>query len=133
MTTDTISDLLTRIRNAQRARHRYVEVRSSRVSAEILRVIRDEGFIAAFSGPEKRDGAGEVIRVTLKYFLDGRPAISKALRVSKPGRRVYRGSEELGTVKCGLGISIVSTSLGILTDREARRRKVGGEVMASVS
>lgn len=133
MVTDPVADLLTRIRNAQTARHRYVEVYASRLNRELLELIAREGFIDKFEEVEGEGRSAKFFKVRLKYYPDGAPAIASAVRVSKPGRRVYKGASELGRVRQGLGIAIVSTSKGVMTDREARRSNVGGEVMAVVA
>lgn len=133
MVTDTIADCLTRIRNAQRAGHKAARVPFSTQVKALLEVLASEGFVAGF---EKRTGsrASETsYEVFLKYYAPGEPLITELSRVSKPGRRVYRGYEELSKVRAGLGISVLSTSEGVMSDREARRRKLGGEVLAQVA
>jgi small subunit ribosomal protein S8 len=132
MITDPIADALTRIRNAQRAGHKSVSVRCSKMNLRLLQVLQSEGFISYF---EKKDGevAGQFnIEVGLKYFPTGEPLISKIKRVSRPGRRVYAGVGDLPKVDAGLGLTIVSTSEGVVSDRVARQRKIGGEVLALV-
>lgn len=131
MLTDSIADLLTRIRNAQRASHKSVEVRASRMAERVLGVLQKEGFIESFERVEK-EASHPVINVVLRYFSSGRPMIAKARRVSRPGRRVYVSVDRLPRLDSGLGIAIVSTSQGVVSDREARSRKVGGEVLALV-
>lgn len=132
MLTDTIADVLTRIRNAQRAGHRSVAVRPSRMAERVLAVLQKEGFIDGFEQKAEGSSGHPEINVFLKYFSSGRPMISKARRVSRPGRRIYASVEKLPRVDSGLGIAIVSTSQGVLSDREARHRKIGGEVLALV-
>lgn len=132
MVTDTIADLLTRIRNAQRAHHKSVRVQKSKASRLALEVLKKEGFIANYtekSDEQSRFGGFEVV---LKYYSSGEPLIGQARRVSKPGKRVYAAAEELPKIFSGLGIAIVSTSQGVMSDREARKRGIGGEVWASI-
>ena len=133
MVTDTVADLLTRIRNAQRARHRSAKVPASKIAQHVLEVLKNEGFIDSFEVGKDSEDKFEEIVVTLKYYGDGEPAIEEAKRVSRPGRRVYARVADLPRVHCGLGLSIISTSRGILSDREARKQKVGGEVLARIS
>lgn len=129
MMTDPIADMLTRIRNAAQARHRRVDMPVSKVKTEIARLLRDNHFIHDYKVLD--DGYHGVLRVYLRYFED-RPVIRHLERVSRPGRRVYAGASKLPKVRGGLGIAIVSTSRGLLSDREARAQRVGGEVMAQV-
>ena len=127
---DPIADMLTRIRNANLARHTEVRVPASRPKREIARILRDEGFIESFD--EQSDGPRSFLVLRLKY-ADGRsPVVSGLKRVSKPGLRVYSRSTEIPRVLGGLGIVIVSTSHGIMTGSEARRQKLGGELLAYV-
>jgi small subunit ribosomal protein S8 len=129
MYTDPISDFLTRIRNAQRARHESLEVPSSRIKLALAHVLRVEGFVGHVS--ERSEGAKKILSVELKY--DGKePVIRDIKRVSKPGLRVYHGAAELPRVLSDIGIAIVSTSAGIMTNKEARKRKLGGEVICEV-
>ncbi len=129
MMTDPISDFLTRIRNALAARHDVVTAPSSRLKLQIAKILAAEGFLAEVR--EEKDGAKSMIVAQLKY--NGKqPVIRSITRVSKPGKRVYRGSRELPTVLSNQGIAIVSTSAGVMTNREARRRKLGGEVLCEV-
>jgi small subunit ribosomal protein S8 len=128
--TDPIADLLTRIRNGQKAGKAHVSVPASRIKKAILAVLKDEGFIADFRS-ESVDGKAALL-VELKYF-DGKPVIENLQRVSKPGRRIFRGKDELPTVIGGLGVAIVSTSGGVMSDREARAKGQGGEVLCVVS
>ena len=129
MYTDPISDFLTRLRNAQRARHESLEVPSSRIKLALAHVLRVEGFVGHVS--ERTEGSKKTLSVELKY--DGKePMIRNIKRVSKPGLRVYRGAAELPRVLSDIGIAIVSTSNGIMTNKEARKRKLGGEVICEV-
>ena len=130
MLTDPIADMLTRIRNANLALHDAVEMPGSKLKAEIARVLRDEGYIADY---EVRDGeVGTDLVVRLKYDRDRRRVISGLERVSKPGRRVYVDRDGIPRVLGGMGIAVMSTSQGVLTGHEARRRGIGGEVICSV-
>jgi len=129
MMTDPIADMLTRIRNAGRARHRRVDMPVSKLKVEIARILKENHFIHDYKVLD--DGRHGVLRVYLKYYQD-RPVIRHLERFSRPGRRQYRGARELPRVRNGLGIAIVSTSQGVLSDREARARNVGGEVLALV-
>ena len=128
--TDPIADMLTRIRNANKMRHEKVEMPASRLKADILSVLKKEGFINDFV--VVKDGAQGKIVVTLKYTPSKERVIKGLKRISKPGLRVYAAVEDLPRVLNGLGIALVSTSKGILTDREARLAKIGGEVLAYV-
>ena len=128
--TDPIADMLTRIRNAGMARHDSVDVPASKMKTAIAEVLLKEGYIKAFQIID--DGTQGVIRITLKYLPGKEKAISGLKRVSKPGLRVYAGADEMPWVLKGLGIAIVSTSKGIMTDKEARKAHVGGEVLAFV-
>ncbi|NCB62353.1 MAG: 30S ribosomal protein S8 [Clostridia bacterium] len=128
--TDPVADMLTRIRNANSAKHDTVDVPASNMKKSIAQILLDEGYIKNFQLID--DGTQGVIRITLKY-LTGKEQVIKGLRrVSKPGLRVYAGAEELPRVLRGLGIAIVSTSKGIMTDKKAREGNVGGEVLAFV-
>lgn len=127
--TDPIADMLTRIRNANQARHEEVKMPASRMKLEILNVLKNEGYISEYEKTE--DGKQGVIKVTLKYVNKER-VIKGIKRISKPGLRVYAKSTELPQVLNGLGIAIISTSNGVMTDREARKNKLGGEVIAFV-
>ena len=128
--TDTIADLLTRIRNAQAARHDTVEVPASNMKKAICQILVDEGYVKGFNVTE--DGKQGMITITLKYANGKQPVIKGLKRVSKPGLRVYAGADELPRVLRGLGIAIISTSKGIMTDKKARQAHVGGEVLAFV-
>ena len=128
--TDPIADMLTRIRNAGAARHATVEVPASSMKKAIAQILLDEGYIKAFEIVE--NGTQGTIKITLKYSATKEKAISGLRRVSKPGLRVYAGADELPRVLKGLGIAIVSTSKGIMTDKKARELHVGGEVLAFI-
>jgi small subunit ribosomal protein S8 len=127
---DTIADLLTRIRNAHRANHDQVLVQHSRLNGEITRVLKQEGYIRDFELTS--EGNRKLCRITLKYTGDRKPAIQGIRRMSKPGLRNYVTSRDVPRVLDGMGIAILSTSSGILTDKEARDRKVGGELLCKV-
>lgn len=127
---DPVSDLLTRIRNAHLAKHDRVDVPTSKLKAEICRVLQEEGFIRNF---RQVDGAPVgILRIFLEYDENGSPAISHLQRISKPGRRVYRGAGQIRPVLGGRGLGVVSTNLGLLSDRQARERSVGGEVLCEI-
>ena len=129
--TDPIADMLTRIRNANNAKHDTVDIPASNMKKAIAQILLDEGYIKAFQLVD--DGTQGVIRITLKYLQPGKEKVISGLRrVSKPGLRVYAGAEELPKVLRGLGIAIVSTSRGVMTDKKAREAHVGGEVLAFV-
>ncbi len=128
--TDPISDMLTRIRNATMVRHDRTDLPASKMKLEIAKILKQEGFIRTFKLLE--EGPQGVIRIYLKYSEDGESAIHGLRRVSKPGRRVYRGVTELPQVRSGLGVAMVSTSRGVVTDAQARRLQVGGEVLCEV-
>jgi small subunit ribosomal protein S8 len=129
MLTDPIADMLTRIRNAGGARQTRVDMPVSRLKTDVARVLKDNHFVHDFKVLD--DGAHGVLRIYLKYYED-RPVIRNVERVSRPGRRIYKGATELPRIRNGLGIAIVSTSRGMMSDRQARSHKVGGEVMAVV-
>ncbi len=128
--TDPISDMLSRIRNATKAAHQDVLVPSSKIKVNIARILVEEGYVDGYQVVE--DGSHSAIKIQLRYSGGREPAISGIRRVSKPGRRVYRGATELPRVLGGLGVAIVSTSRGVMTDRQARRDRVGGEILAYV-
>ena len=128
--TDPIADMLTRIRNAGSARHETVDIPNSKMKKAIAEILLEEGYIKSFQLID--DGTQRIIRVTLKYLPGKEKAIQGLRRVSKPGLRVYAGAEELPQVLRGLGIAIISTSKGIMTDKKARAQHVGGEVLAFV-
>ena len=127
--TDPLGDLLTRIRNGQRAKKDSVLSPASKLRVRVLDVLQREGYIRGYSEEQMGPAAG--VRIELKYF-EGQPAIKHVARVSKPGRRVYSGSQELPRIMNGLGITIVSTPRGVLSDAEAREQNVGGEILAEV-
>lgn len=127
---DPIADMLTRIRNAVRSRHRTVNIRASKICEGACRVLKDEGYIEDYTRIE--DGKQGILRVHLKYGPMGQEVLTELRRVSRPGRRVYRGVEELPKPINGLGIAVVSTSQGVLSDRECRQRNIGGEVLCEV-
>ena len=130
MMTDPIADLLTRIRNAHHAEKKALTMPGSKVKSAIAKVLTDEGYIEGFKSSE--DDGKPSLTITLKYY-QGSPVIEKLHRVSKPGLRVYKNAQDLAKVNGGLGIAIISTSKGIMTDRAARTAGVGGEVLCSVS
>jgi small subunit ribosomal protein S8 len=130
LVTDPLGDMLTRIRNGQQARKDSVLTPASKLRARVLDVLQREGYIRGYS--EEADGSAKrELRIELKYF-EGQPAIQHVSRVSKPGRRVYSGSKDLPRVRNGLGITIISTPRGVLSDAEAREQNVGGEVLCQV-
>ena len=131
MVNDSIADLLTRIRNAQTARHETVSVETSIMKKSIAQILLDEGFIAAFDEVENGNKNKNLV-ITLKYVNKNQKVITGLKRISKPGRRIYASCEDLPKVLNGLGIVIVSTSKGVMTDREARKLGIGGEVLAYV-
>ena len=128
--TDPVADMLTRIRNANTANHESVDVPASNLKKAIAKILLDEGYIKSYEVVE--DGTQGVIRITLKYLPGKEKAIQGLRRVSKPGLRVYAGADELPRVLKGLGIAIISTSKGVMTDKAARANHVGGEVLAFV-
>lgn len=128
--TDPVADMLTRIRNANTAKHESVDVPASNLKKAIAKILLDEGYIKSYEVVE--DGIQGVIRIQLKYLAGKEKVISGLRRVSKPGLRVYAGADELPRVLKGLGIAIISTSKGVMTDKAARSNHVGGEVLAFV-
>ena len=128
--TDPVADMLTRIRNANAAKHETVDVPASKLKQSIAQILLDEGYIKAFT--VVNDGAQGTIRITLKYLGNKEKVITGLRRVSKPGLRVYAGADELPKVLKGLGIAIISTSKGVMTDKAARAAHIGGEVLAFV-
>ena len=128
--TDPVADMLTRIRNANTAKHESVDVPASNLKKAIAQILLDEGYIKSFEVVE--DGTQGIIRIQLKYLAGKEKVISGLRRVSKPGLRVYAGADELPKVLKGLGIAIISTSKGVMTDKAARANHVGGEVLAFV-
>ncbi len=128
--TDPIADMLTRIRNGQKARKVSVNMPSSTAKESVAKVLKEEGYITDFV--TEADGHKKTLTVELKYF-DGKPVIERIERASRPGLRIYRGTEKLPKVLGGLGVAIVSTSAGVMSDREAREKGIGGEVLCIVS
>jgi len=127
---DTIADLLTRVRNASTAKHATVDVPASNVKKAITQILTDEGYVKSFQVIE--DGKQGIIRITLKYSENKAPVISGLRRISKPGLRIYSSCADMPKVRGGLGVVIVSTSKGIMTDKKARELNVGGEILAYV-
>jgi small subunit ribosomal protein S8 len=132
MHSDPIADMLTRIRNAKSTGHENVTVRASKVCRGIAQVLKDEGYIGDFDRIDDATGQG-VLRITLKYAPDGTPAITEIKRVSKTGRRIYSSVESLPYVMNGMGIVVVSTSKGVMTDKQCRTENLGGEIICTVS
>jgi len=128
--TDPIADYLTRLRNAQKARHPYTDVPASKVKRAITQILLDKGYVRNYLNID--DGKQGLLRVYLKYNRGGTPAIREIKRMSKPGLRRYVGADALPRVRNGLGVAIVSTSQGVMTDKEARQAGIGGEVLATV-
>lgn len=126
---DTIADFLTRIRNASAAKHKTLEVPSSNLKLAIAEILKDQGFIADFEKTE--DSKQGIINIRLRYYL-GQPVFREIRRVSKPGRRVYSPVDKLPRVRNGLGIAIISTPHGVMSDKRARRENVGGEVLCTI-
>lgn len=129
MHTDPIADFLTRVRNAQAARHETVELPSSKLKFAVAKILEREGYLAAVA--ERTDGSKKVLTVALKYH-GKQPAIRAIERISKPGLRVYRKASELPRVLSDIGLAIVSTSAGVMTNKDARRRKLGGEIICQI-
>lgn len=127
--TDPIADLLTRIRNAASAHHKTVDVPASNLKENIATILKEQGYIADCH--RLAEGPQGMLRLTLRY-VNGKPSVTNLHRVSRPGLRRYAGAGELPRVQNGLGISIVSTSQGVMTDKEARRRKIGGEILCQI-
>jgi small subunit ribosomal protein S8 len=130
MVTDPIADMLTRIRNGQAAKHETVDVPASKMKLEITRILKAEGFIKNFKIIQNNKQG--IIKIMLKYDQDNTPVIANLTRVSKPGRRIYAGVDEIPVVKNGMGIAILSTSKGVVTDKIARAERVGGEVLCTI-
>ena len=128
--TDPISDMLARIRNASTAMHDDVLIPASKIKENIARILLDEGYVNGLEVVQ--DGVHPMIKIDLRYSEERERAISGIRRISKPGRRVYRGAQDLPRVLGGLGVAIISTSQGVMTDRQARRARVGGEVLAYI-
>ena len=129
---DPIADMLTRIRNAQRVEKNEVAMPSSKLKVAIAQVLRDEGYIEGYQVASATDASHPELRIGLKYYA-GRPVIERLERVSKPGLRIYRGRDDLPQVMNGLGVAIISTPQGVMTDRKARNQGVGGEVICYVA
>ena len=129
--TDPVADLLTRIRNAHLAKHDRLDLPASKLKLEICKLLREQGYIEDVEVLDE-DPVRKGLRVTLRYTNEGLPVIRRIQRVSKPGRRVYRRADDIRPVLNGLGVGIVSTSQGLLTDREARERRVGGEILCEI-
>jgi small subunit ribosomal protein S8 len=129
--TDPVADMLTRIRNACASRHRRVDMPASKMKAELARILKENNYIQDFQTLETEDGK-KVLRVRLKYAAGGQPVIRELQRVSSPGLRQYVGVGEIPRVRNGLGMAILSTSKGLLSDREARQARTGGELLALV-
>ncbi len=130
MLTDPIADMLTRIRNAAMIKAEKVDIPASRMKLDIAKILKEEGFIRAYKIlKDKKQG---ILRITLKYTQDGGPVVSGLKRISKPGRRVYVDKDGIPTVLGGVGISVLSTSRGVLGDKACRREKVGGEVLCYI-
>ena len=127
---DPVSDLLTRIRNAHLAKHDRVDVPTSKLKAEICRILKEQGFIRNFKLVEQKPQS--VLRIFLEYDENGTPAITHLRRISKPGRRVYRGAEDIRPILNGRGLGVVSTNLGVLSDSQARDKRIGGEILCEV-
>ena len=127
---DPVSDYLARIRNAQKADHRHVDIPSSKVKRAITQILLDKGYIRRYVNVD--DGKQGLLRIYLKYETDGNPVIRSLRRVSKPGLRRYVSARELPRVRNGLGVAVVSTSRGVMTDKEARANNIGGEVLAYI-
>ncbi len=130
MVSDPIGDFINRIRNAQKARFDKVDIPASRIKANLARILKEEGYIKNYKFI--RDDKQGVLRVHLKYGESREGALSGAKRISRPGRRAYVGHEEIPRILNGMGISIVSTSKGVMTDRQARKERIGGEVLCSI-
>ena len=131
ITTDPIADMLTRIRNAVSSKHKTVDIPASNMKLAIAKILLDEGYIKSFEEIKEENNQG-IIRITLKYAENGKKVIDGLKRISKPGLRVYASKEELPKVLNGLGIALISTSKGIMTDKEARKEGLGGEVLAYI-
>lgn len=130
--TDPIADMLTRIRNANLAMHDFTSMPSSKVKEALAKILHQEGYIEGFDVADDAARPGRKLTITLKYTPDRRRTISGIQRVSKPGLRVYTPADEVPRVLGGMGIAVLSTNLGLLTDREARKRRVGGEILCQV-
>ena len=132
MLTDPIADMLTRIRNANTAMHDEVRMPCSKQKVALAKILEKEGYIGGFAVAPSTSGPGDVLTITMKYSADRHRTISGLRRISTPGLRIYRKSDAVPRVLGGLGVAVLSTSQGLLTDREARRRRVGGEILCNV-
>jgi small subunit ribosomal protein S8 len=132
MLTDPIADMLTRVRNANTAMHDQVRMPASKQKIALAGILQKEGYIEGFAVAPATAGPGDVLTITMKYSKDRRRTISGLRRISTPGLRIYRKSDEVPRVLGGLGVAVLSTSQGLMTDREARKRNVGGEVLCYV-
>ena len=130
--TDPIADMLTRVRNANTAMHDDVSMPSSKLKETLAELLKNEGYIADYAVVENASGPGRLLNIDMKYSPERKRVISGITRVSKPGLRVYKKSNEVPRVLGGLGVAVLSTNRGLMTDREARRRRIGGEVLAYV-
>ncbi|MCO8125736.1 30S ribosomal protein S8 [Acidimicrobiia bacterium EGI L10123] len=130
--TDPIADMLTRVRNANTAKHDDVSMPSSKLKEALAELLKSEGYIQDFQTAERADKPGKILSIDMKYSPDRERTITGIKRVSKPGLRVYKKSDEIPRVLGGLGVAVLSTSQGLMTDREARRRNVGGEILCYV-
>ena len=128
---DSISDLITRIRNGQMARKKTIDSPMSRAREDLLKVLQSEGYIRGYAIVDSESHGYKILRIELKYF-DGKPVICEIKRISKPGRRVYSSVKDLPLVRNGLGINILSTSKGVMSDVDARKQSIGGEIICSV-
>ena len=129
--TDPVADLLSRIRTAYMAKHDRLDVPASKLKLEVCRILKEQGYVESYQQLDG-DTVKRQMRIFLRYTPDGEPLIRSIKRISKPGRRVYKGAEEIRPVLNGLGVGIISTSQGLLTDAQARQRRVGGEVLCEV-
>jgi small subunit ribosomal protein S8 len=132
MNTDPIADLLTRIRNASAAGHKHVELPSSKLKLEVVKVLLQEGYIKSYELKDAPQGNHQILRVVMKYDKEGYPVIRRLQRVSSPGLRKYSKVDNIPRVLNGAGVAIVSTNKGVITDRAARRERVGGEILCTV-
>ena len=130
--TDPISDMLTRIRNAIQAKHERLDLPSSRLKVHIAEILKTEGYIRDYAVSDSTTGPGKVLTIEMKYSSERERVISGVKRVSKPGLRIYSASNRIPRVLGGLGVAVISTSRGLMSDREARRRRIGGEVLCYV-
>ena len=133
MSNDFVADLLVRINNAQRVGHPTVKIKHSKLNRSILKLLKEEGFVGDFTVVRNEETKFDEFKVALRYDRHGMPLIRQTKRVSKSGRRVYVGKDGIPKIQGGLGLAIVSTSQGVLTDREAKKRGIGGEVLGIVS